>query len=251
MAVPTCLLSAASLGDGFHLGDAIIHAGHRSLLIGNYGNFGLTWWGNLSLIALLRAGGTLARELRAVARESNRASARVFAADVLMPTMPIGLRRLVHRLRRRDPDSVTHYSALNPSFVAESGLARQWQAQGFDPWFGQRDWNAARWRAYRLFDHNQYGRDTRGQAADILGYELRDPHGDRRLICAFRARAHGTGATETPILYKSWPIGCRGRFSMRAGAASTRRPGSARSTRGGMTSPQILNASMPPRWRAG
>ena len=80
------------------------------------------------------------------------------------------------------PDSVSDHSALNPSFIAETGLARQWQAQGFDPWFGPRDWNAKRLRAYRLFDHNQYGRDVRGLAEEIFGFEVRDPHADRRLL---------------------------------------------------------------------
>jgi asparagine synthase (glutamine-hydrolysing) len=61
-------------------------------------------------------------------------------------------------------------------------LARQWRAERFDPWFGPRDWNAARWRADRLFDHNQFSRDIRGMAGEIFGHEVRDPHADRRLL---------------------------------------------------------------------
>jgi asparagine synthase (glutamine-hydrolysing) len=174
----------AGLAYGFHLNDAITGAGHRVSLIGSYGNFGLSWWGNLSLVALLRdrRWGTFLRELPAVARQSNRGLPRTFASDVLLPTMPKPLRRLIYRLRGRDPDSVGHYSALNPAFIAENGLANQWRAQGFDPWFGPRDWNATRWRVHRMFDHNQNARDMRAMSAESYGYEMRDPHADRRLL---------------------------------------------------------------------
>ena len=85
-------------------------------------------------------------------------------------------------MRGLDPDSVADHSPLNPDFIAEAGLARLWQKQGFDPRLGTPDWNAKRWRAHRLFDHNQYGRDNRASARDIFGHEMRDPHADRRLL---------------------------------------------------------------------
>ena len=174
----------AALAYGLHLNDAVIGAGHRRLLIGSYGNFGLGWWGSLSLVTLLRTGkwATFVHELKAVARESSQGSPRAFAANVLMPTMPRALRRLAYRLRGRDPDSVAHYSALNPAFIAETGLAQEWRTQGFDPWFGPRDWNATRLRVHRMFDHNQYARDMRAMSGDSYGYEVRDPHADRRLL---------------------------------------------------------------------
>jgi asparagine synthase (glutamine-hydrolysing) len=172
------------MGIGRQFTDAILAAGHRVVLIGNYGDFGLSWRGPLSLVALLRGGqmSTFAQELRAVARESDRSLARTFAGDVIMPTAPLWMRRLIYRLRGRDPDSVAQYSALNPDFIAETGLARQWREQGFDPWFGPRDWNAARWRTARVFDHNQYASDRRAMADEIAGCEARDPHADRRLL---------------------------------------------------------------------
>src|SRR5580704_6565253 len=171
-------------GLGRHLADAIEAAGHRVTLIGNYGNFGLSWAGQLSLVALLRRGqlNTFAQELPAVARESDRSLARTFAADVIIPTAPPWMRRVINRLRGRDPDSVAQHSALNPDFIAEAGLARQWREQGFDPWFGPRDTNAARWRAARVFDHNQYVSDIRAMSGEIVGHEARDPHADRRLL---------------------------------------------------------------------
>ena len=166
------------------MSEAVAAAGHQALLIGNYGNFGLTWDGRLSLVELLRARQwhSFAVELRAAARHTNRSLARTFAGDVVMPTVPDWLRRLIYRMRGHDPDSVAHYSALNPAFIAEADLARQWRAQGFDPWFGAGDWNPRRWRARRLFDQNQYSRDIRGLSEEIFGFEVRDPLGDRRLL---------------------------------------------------------------------
>jgi asparagine synthase (glutamine-hydrolysing) len=175
---------AAGFGSGPYLPEAVTAAGHRALLIGNLGNFGLTWWGRLSLVELFRERRwkSFAHELRAVARANNQTLGRAFFAGFVMATAPSGLRRLIYRLRGRDPDSVAAHSALNPAFIAETGLAKQWQAQGFDPWFGMRYDNAKRLRAYRLFDHNQYARDIKGLAEDTFGYEARDPHADRRLL---------------------------------------------------------------------
>jgi asparagine synthase (glutamine-hydrolysing) len=177
-------LGPIGMGIGRHFTEAIQAAGHRVVLIGNYGDFGLSWRGSLSLVALLHGGqwGSFAHELGAVARESDRGLVRTFAGDVILPAAPFWMRRLVHRLRGRDPDSVAQHSALNPAFIAESGLTRQWREQGFDPWFGLRDWNAARWRAARVFDHNQYASDLRAMAGEIVGHEVRDPHADRRLL---------------------------------------------------------------------
>jgi asparagine synthase (glutamine-hydrolysing) len=177
-------LGPIGMGIGRHFTDSILAAGHRVVLIGNYGDFGLSWGGRLSLLAPLRGRqwGNFAHELRAVARQSDRSLARTFASDVIMPTAPLWMRRLIYRLRGRDPDSVAQHSALNPDFIAETGLARQWREQGFDPWFGPRDWNPARWRAAHVFDHNQYASDLRAMAGEIVGYELRDPHADRRLL---------------------------------------------------------------------
>jgi asparagine synthase (glutamine-hydrolysing) len=175
---------AGAGGAGAYLSDAISDAGHRTLLIGNAGNFGLTWWGSFSLVELLRSGqwNAFQHELRAVARESDRNLARTFAGDVLMLTAPVWLRDLIYRLRGRDPHSPARYSALNPAFIAESGLLPQWREQGFDPWFGLGDSNPLRFRAHYLFDHNQYARDMRGMADEIVGFEIIDPHADRRLL---------------------------------------------------------------------
>lgn len=178
------VLSPSEIGSFAPLRDAVMQAGHRSMLVGLSGNFGLTWWGFHSLVTLLRAGDwrAFAHELRAISRENRRSLARTLAADVLMPMAPPSLRRLIYRLRGRDPDSVARHSALNPAFIAEFDLVRQWRGQGFDPWFAPRSWNPARHRAYYLFDNNQMGRDLRAMQFETEGFEMRDPLGDRRLL---------------------------------------------------------------------
>jgi asparagine synthase (glutamine-hydrolysing) len=166
-----------------YLRDAIAGGDPRVLLVGRYGNFGLTWNGSFSLAALLRAHQWrgFARELRAVAREGDRSLARAFASDVVMRVGPRWMRRAVHRLRGRDPDSVGRYSALNPAFVAETGLLGRWREHGFDPW-GPPGTDAVHLRASQMFDRNQHGRDLRALVDQMDGRETRDPHADRRLL---------------------------------------------------------------------
>jgi asparagine synthase (glutamine-hydrolysing) len=148
------------------------------------GNFGLTWPGRYSLMALLRHGRMkeFTRELSAVARDRDSSLAWTFAADFSTYGAPRPLRRLVHRFKGRDPDNVERYSALNPAFIAKRKLNRLWHEQGFDPWFGGGGWNAARLRARYLFDYNQYGRDGKAMCKERHGFEMRDPHADRRLL---------------------------------------------------------------------
>ena len=167
-----------------HLSDAVVAAGHEVLLVGNYGNFGLSWGGNFALLALLRAGAwrEFGHELRASARSSGRSLVRTFAGDVLVPGAPSAVRRAIQRMRGRNPNSVARYSALNPAFIAEHDLTRHWQTPGFDSWFGGDGWHPARQRAARMFDRNQNIRDMAAMTEEIDGFESRDPHRDRRLL---------------------------------------------------------------------
>src|SRR5439155_18881194 len=90
------MLGPAGHGSWAYLCDAAAGSGHRSLLIGTLGNFGLSWAGRFALPALLRRGrpGAFAREWRASARESGRSLARTLAGNVVMPAAPDWLRRL-------------------------------------------------------------------------------------------------------------------------------------------------------------
>jgi asparagine synthase (glutamine-hydrolysing) len=124
----------------------------------------------------------LARETGALARQDGVGLPRTVMRELVLPGVPASLQRLIYRMRGRDPDSVARFSALNPVYLAETGLHRQWQECGFDPWFGVNGWDPARHRARILFDHNQFARDFKAMSAELRGFELRDPHGDRRLL---------------------------------------------------------------------
>jgi asparagine synthase (glutamine-hydrolysing) len=177
------VLNPANFGFFSFLDDAVAADGHRMLLTGRLGNYGLTWMGQHSLVDLLHRGQwrTLAHEFLALARETGIGPAGILKAEVLRGA-PGPLRRAMHRLRGRDPDSVAHYSALNPDFMAAQGLPAEWRKQGFDPWTAPAARDPARLRAQRMFDHNQFARDTQASSLQARDLEISDPHSDRRLL---------------------------------------------------------------------
>src|SRR5262249_19751599 len=122
------VLDPTNLGWFSSLHDAVAADSHRLLLDGSYGNLGLTWDGKFALRALLRQRDwrALAREVPLMAAEDGVAPARILMSHILLPNVPAAASRLVHRLRGRDPGSVARYSDLNPAFVADRDLVRQW-----------------------------------------------------------------------------------------------------------------------------
>jgi len=165
--------------------ETVTGAGHRTVLEGMSGNIGLSWDGSGSLLALLQAGrrAELGRESLAIARNRGRSIAHTLTVDLFLPAAPVWLRRQIHRLRGRNPYDVAHFSALNPAFITERGLVRQWRALGFEPWSsppGGR--HVVQWRAHRMFDHGQQARYRSVQSDEVLGIESRDPLADRRLL---------------------------------------------------------------------
>jgi asparagine synthase (glutamine-hydrolysing) len=178
------VLDPTNLGWFSALHDAVAADSHRLLLDGAYGNLGLTWDGKFALSALLhrRDWRALARELPLMAAEDGVGPARILISHLLLPSAPAAASRLVHRLRGRDPRSVARYSALNPSFIADWDLVRQWREAGFDPWFRKSETEAARHRAFQLFDNNQPARDYIASLNERYGFEARAPHADRQLL---------------------------------------------------------------------
>jgi len=164
--------------------DAVGAGGHQRLLTGLFGNFGLTWSGEFSLLALLRGGQwrAVAHELPVLARKTRRTLARTIAREVVFRAAPNPVRRFIYRLQGLDPDSVARYSALNPDFIAAHDVSASWSSQGFDPWFHFAAQHPVLVRAHFLFDHNQVGRDRVGLKLEQRGYDIRYPHGDRRLL---------------------------------------------------------------------
>jgi asparagine synthase (glutamine-hydrolysing) len=158
---------------------------HRILLDGYYGNRGLSWDGQDAMFDLFRTGHwiDLAGELHTAARQNGRGIARTFYTEVVSRAMPHRLRRIVYRLKGRDPDSVERFSALNPAFIAEHDFVAKFRADDFDPWFSEGDRRrGAALRAEYMFDHNQFARDGIGIEAEVTGIARRSPLGDRRLL---------------------------------------------------------------------
>jgi asparagine synthase (glutamine-hydrolysing) len=154
------------------------------MLVGNLGNFGLSWHGRFSLAQPPRAGqwGGYARAFRALTKGRRYGMAATLATDVLMLDAPGPWRDWIYRLMGRDPESVAQHSALNPAAIAELGLPEEWEREGFDPWLGPRHRHPIRHRAFRLFDDNQFARDFTATSGELFGFEMRDPHADRRLL---------------------------------------------------------------------
>lgn len=179
------ILGPSNLGGFAHIRDAAAAAGHAEILVGNAGNFGLTWDGPFSLPILLRnrEWRTFARDLIAVARDRRHSLMRTFAGEVVMAAAPQSTARLVHRLRHRDRHDVTGFSALNPAFIAEHAFLRwRWPELYKLKGRNRAHRSPAYLRAYYLFDHNQFIRDVAGESAAVFGCERRDPHADRRLL---------------------------------------------------------------------
>jgi asparagine synthase (glutamine-hydrolysing) len=176
-------IGTAVLGPYSFLYDAVAAAGHRVLLVGNKGNFGVSWRGSHSLRVLLRTGqwATFLRELSALARQGP-GIVQTLKSDLIIPALPESIRHGLYRALKRDPYDVTRFSALNPAYIVENGLPKKWRAQGFDPWFIRSDPNPARFRANILFDYNQMARDMTGMNREWSGFDYHDPHSDRRLL---------------------------------------------------------------------
>jgi asparagine synthase (glutamine-hydrolysing) len=167
-----------------YLNDAVAQAGHGSLIDGYFGGLALTWEGKFFLLALLRSGDwrTFARELRRVAKDHNHGVTRTFFSQVLIWNTPAWVRRTALRLLGRDPWSVAAHSALNPAFISENGMPKQWRDEGFDPWFRRSGWHPSRHRASAIFDFHQRARDFQALLFEQHGFETRSPHADRRLV---------------------------------------------------------------------
>jgi asparagine synthase (glutamine-hydrolysing) len=164
--------------------DAVADGGHGALHMGHSGNHGLSWAGRSSLLVLLRTGqlGTLIREVIATGRESTNGVWSTLISDLVRPGAPRSVRRLVRALRGRDRMFMRPYSALNPAFIAENRMDQIWRQQGRDDWGAGDAWHPERRRAGALFDFFQWARDNLAESRELRGFEIRDAHGDRRLL---------------------------------------------------------------------
>jgi asparagine synthase (glutamine-hydrolysing) len=158
--------------------------GQSLVLFGSLGNLCLTWAGPFALLAHLQehdwAG--FARQLAATARIRHASTAQVLGSEVIRRGSPAGLRALWRRLHGRASPRFVDYAAVNPDFIARSGIAQIWREQAFDP-SGEIDaWNPARFRAWQIFDRVGPDRDNLNWTEHVYGLATRDPFADRRLI---------------------------------------------------------------------
>lgn len=175
--------AAGNMGWFGFIDEAIAADGHRIVLGGAMGNYGLTWAGGFSLAALARERryAALLREAQAIARVEKRKLWRVIAGELGLRLAPRAVQRLVTRLRGEDPDSIDRFSLLNPDAIVALDLHRRWKDDGFDPWYRQFG-SPTRLRAHQLFDQLQVGRDVGAMYQAVSGHEMRDPHADRELL---------------------------------------------------------------------
>ena len=98
-------LGPVGLGLGRHLSDDVQASGHRAMLLGNFGNLGLTWGGRFPWPCCFAAGNGKASPMRcALLREKTACSlARTFAGGVVVPMRPFWLRRLIISAARTRP----------------------------------------------------------------------------------------------------------------------------------------------------
>ena len=178
------ILNPTNLGPFSMVYERAAATGHPLILHGAAGNFGLSWTGQYSFLALMREGKfvTLARDFIQASRQGGRGMLSTFRGDILGPGVGPGVRRLLYRLYGRDPDDYAKHSVLNPSLISEMDLARRWRKEGFDPWFSYDGWKPVRHRAHFLFDHNQIARDSWAMFPEVRGLEVRQPLADRRLL---------------------------------------------------------------------
>jgi asparagine synthase (glutamine-hydrolysing) len=165
--------------------EAIAKGGYKAMLMGNMGNFGLTWDGKFALPVHLKNGHlrAFARDLKARARVRSRGLAETFAADVIQPMLPNFLAPLAWRIADPARSSIARFSALAPRYIEEQGLSEQWMREGYTPWTLLRPTrDPARLRALHLFDTNQPARDMNAAHTRVFGNEMRDPHSDRDLL---------------------------------------------------------------------
>lgn len=152
--------------------------GAKVLLEGAYGNLTLSWDGTLALPHMLRTGrwGTVVREVRAMARHYGVSFARQFWRSALRPIMPYEARAALDRVRGRVPEPRWVDNPINPDFAAsvDGGecLRRCVPDIGGDPASIRQS----------MLEWVQSSGDALGQLRHLVGLEIRNPLGERRLL---------------------------------------------------------------------
>jgi asparagine synthase (glutamine-hydrolysing) len=166
------------------IGDAMDADGHGVRIHGSRGNMTTSWAGTHSLAFLLSRGRTVStlREARGISRASGRSLLHVLLAEAVRPLLPAPAHRLLDKVRGTSRNYIEAFTLLRPEVIEELNLRAKWVEDGYDPSHAVIGATSAQWRAHKIFDHNQIGRDTACMQAEAGGYEIRSPFDDRELI---------------------------------------------------------------------
>lgn len=186
---PTALFAAGGLpiygptnaGWFAPVNEAAVQAGSSVVLGGQAGNATWSWHGLNYLGELFRQGHwiRLLHELNATGLQNNKGRSHLLRNQVLRPIIPNWVNQIRFKIRRKQPDSWSRFSGINPDFAREMGQYQGLRQSGHgpattgspDPWVG---------RLMRLRTH--LGSDGRTAMRALDGVEDRDPLADVRLV---------------------------------------------------------------------
>ncbi len=169
--------------------EQVAHVGITVLLTGTLGNAAWSFDGVRSLSDMFRQGRwlRLVRELYLTGKRAplGREWQYLLKKEVIRPQFSSALLRQLRRLRVREVEPWTGYSAINPAFAREIGLYERCRAAGHDADFAGTADGQGMMRS--MLNRNEHGADITTALRSFTGIEQRTPLLDVRLIEFFLA----------------------------------------------------------------
>lgn len=164
--------------------ERVTQAGIKVLLTGELGNGAWSFDGLRSFSDMFRQGRwlRLARELYLTGKQApfGWKWQRLLRTEIIRPQLPPALLHQIRRLRGREIEAWTGYSAINPAFARETGLLERCRKAGYDAGFvGARDGQGM---MLEMLRRNENGADGSTALRAAFGIEQRNPLLDVRLI---------------------------------------------------------------------
>lgn len=177
-ATDTLLLSPCNMAWVSAIHRRVQALGCKVLLTGQLGNMSISYSGETYLASLLRRGSWRVwwRELRAYGATHRKSTLRLIGKSIL-PSLPRPVWRwLGRRIDRSGP--LTDYSPINPEWMRQMGLTERARDTGWD--ISYRPWHDGRQMRIAAIERADPGEFW--MAADLYGFEVRDPTSDLRLV---------------------------------------------------------------------
>lgn len=174
----TLLLSPCNMAWGSAIYRRVQALGCKVLLTGQLGNMSISYTGDSYLAALLRRGSWCVwwRELRAYGAAHRKSTLRLIGKSIL-PSLPHPVWRwLGSRLDRSW--SLTDYSPIDPEWMRQMALTERARDSGWD--ISYRPWHDGRQMRIAVIERRDPGELL--MAANLHGFEVRDPTSDLRLV---------------------------------------------------------------------